>query len=207
MEPLYNVKIAGDPSSWIGFFGSYIGGVLTAIIGFLTLQRTSKESNRQIQIAYQESVVSKLEETLADCVSLFDFSRLGVIAMFLDDESQYNRCLRDLDEYYSHVMTVANAWGVVYDGRKEKEIQDFQSIYTQCVKNLTESINQITNYIKSLKKEQDIAARNKIKEEIAAVLLKHIEYNKLLKQLSEKAQIWLTAERTKLEQLQQKSML
>lgn len=81
LKQLNNITVVGNPSTWIGFYGSYIGGVLTATIGFLTLLKTSNDNRRELQISYQEKVVASLEQTLSQGVSLFDFSRLGIISI------------------------------------------------------------------------------------------------------------------------------
>lgn len=199
----HNITVVGEPSTWIGFYGSYIGGVLTAIIGFLTLLKTSNDNRRELQVSYQEKVVASLEQTLSQCVSLFDFSRLGIVSMYLNDKSKYDAVLHDLDMYYYHVTTTANAWGVLYAGREEKVIQEFQSIYHQCVTDLTHYINQITELIVQLKydkKEETESTLQKIEE----VLSKRNDYDKLLQSLFNKAQSWLDMERNKLKRLQEK---
>lgn len=199
----HNIMVVGDPSTWINFYGSYIGGVLTAIIGFLALLKETKENRRELQVSYQEKVVASLEQTLSQCVSLFDFSRLGIISMYLNDKSKYDAVLHDLDMYYYHVTTTANAWGVLYSGREEKEIQEFQSVYHQCVTDLTHYINKITELIVQLKNDNKEETENIILR-IKEVLDKRNEYHELLQSLFYKARVWLDMERNKLKQLQKK---
>ena len=200
----HNIMVVGDPSTWINFYGSYIGGVLTAIIGFLTLWQTSKENRKALQVSYQENTVKSLEQTLAQCVSLFDFSRLGVISMYLDNQAKYDDVLQKLDDYYCHIMTTADAWGVVYDGRKEKEIIDFQSVYGRCVKDLTHYINQMTELIVQLKNENKEETRETIMINMKTILDRRDDYQELLRLLFLKAQSWLDMERNKLKRLQEK---
>lgn len=203
LKQLNNITVVGEPSTWIGFYGSYIGGVLTAIIGFLTLLKTSNDNRRELQISYQEKVVASLEQTLSQCVSLFDFSRLGIVSMYLNDKAKYDEVLHELDMYYCHVTTTANAWGVLYSGREEKEIQDFQSIYFQCLTDLTHYINEITKLIVQLKNDNKEETENIILR-IKEVLDKRNEYHELLQSLFYKARVWLDMERNKLKQLQEK---
>ena len=202
LKQLNNITVVGEPSTWIGFYGSYIGGVLTAIIGFLTLLKETKENRRVLQISYQEKIVASLEQTLAQCVSLFDFSRLGIVSMYLNDKSKYDEVLHDLDMYNYHITTTANAWGVLYAGCEEKEIQDFQSVYYQCVKDLTHYINQMTELIVQLKNENKEEDMKNIIMQLKAVLDKRNDYQELLRLLFSKAQLWLDMERKKLKELQ-----
>ena len=36
-NPIQSINIIGDELSWLGFYGSYIGGTLTAVVGFVAL--------------------------------------------------------------------------------------------------------------------------------------------------------------------------
>lgn len=201
LERPNNISVVGYPETWIGFYGSYIGGVLTALIGFLTLWQTSKNNDKKLRIAYQKSIVEDLERTLTQCVSLFDFSRLGTISLYFNNPDKYDEVLQKLDEYYRHVLTVANAWAVIYDGNEKTEVKNFQNIYHRCVKELIEYINDVSKAIVRLKdssKEEQASAVSDIK----VVLGKEAEYNCLLHELFEQAKFWLASERTELQRLQ-----
>lgn len=203
LEHPNNRLVAGTPETWIGFYGSYIGGVVTAIIGFLTLYQTSKNNERNLQIAYQKSVVEKLEQTLAQCVRLFDFSRLGTISMYFDHPGKYDDCLQALDSYCHHLTTTANAWGVVYDGNDKNEVKEFQWIYWQCEKQMVSYINEITGLIIKLKKGKSVEEKECIVCDIKDVLAKSKDYQILLQSLFDKSKLWIESERAELRRLQE----
>ena len=60
-NPLDCIDVVGDPRDWLGFYGSYMGGCLTALIGFITLARDEKSNKLQIQISHKEHYVKELE--------------------------------------------------------------------------------------------------------------------------------------------------
>ncbi len=43
----WNISIAGDMSDWIGFYGSYIGGMLAAAISFFILIYSLKHNRNE----------------------------------------------------------------------------------------------------------------------------------------------------------------
>ena len=49
-NPFQDIAIVGDSTHWLAFYGSYIGGVLTSIIGFTTLHMESERSKIQLKI-------------------------------------------------------------------------------------------------------------------------------------------------------------
>lgn len=204
LEQPNNISVVGYPETWIGFYGSYIGGVLTALIGFLTLWQTSKNNDKNLRIAYQKSIVEDLERTLAQCVSLFDFSRLGTISLYFDSPNRYDYCLQELDLYCHHVTTVANAWGVVYEGNPKHEVQRFQTSYQQCHQVLVCYLNKVTDLIVKLKMTLTDEERTCIKCEIKDVLAKAPEYQEMLRRLFDNAKQWIESERAELRKLQEK---
>lgn len=197
-----NIKVIGDSATWLLFYGSYIGGVLTAIIGFFTMNQTSKLNKNEILIAQKRESIKELEHSLARCVSLFDYSRVGTISLFFDDRSKYNEVLKDMDEYLNKVTTTANAWGVIYANSNRKETQEFQDAYNTCVSTLIDRINQVTKLIAELKEDIKIIERNKIIQEIKTIIDMQPKYQSLLDTLFLKAQMWIKAEKQELIQLQ-----
>lgn len=41
----FNIEVVGLPSEWISFYGSYLGGIVTALVGFYTIYRSNKQNN------------------------------------------------------------------------------------------------------------------------------------------------------------------
>lgn len=197
-----NIKVIGDSATWLLFYGSYIGGVLTAIIGFCTMNQTSKLNKNEILIAQKRESIKELEHSLAKCVSLFDYSRVGTIALYLHDPTKYNDVLKEMDEYYAKVTTTANAWGIIYSGSEQKEVQEFQDAYKRCVEFLSRKINQVTDLIKKLQAELTEIEREDVIQQITKIIQQQPEYLALQQTLFNKAKQWIIAEKQELIQLQ-----
>lgn len=205
LERPNNISVVGYPETWIGFYGSYIGGVLTALIGFLTLWQTSKNNDKKLRIAYQKSIVENLERTLAQCVSLFNFPKIVAVALYISkgkttEPNIIYRIQQDLNEYCCQITETANAWYTVYNGREEQEIKDFQRSYKQCVDYFLDKINEMTKIIKSL----DMP----ISEDVYARINTFINTGSkqagiLLADLLDKASAWLDLERANLRKIQE----
>lgn len=197
-----NISVVGNAETWVQFFGSYIGGVLTAIIGFWAMERGNYQSNHNIAISIKRQEIAVLEQTLANCVSLFDYSRVGTIALYLDDNSKYDDVLYQLDEYFNKVSTTANAWGVIYANSSKQEIRNFQDIYLDCFTELTRAINEVTDKVKLLKKtRKDDPQWVTITNEITGIIQRGDQYKILLSHLLTAAQQWIASEKNELEKL------
>lgn len=196
-----NIAVSGTSDTWVLFFGSYIGGVLTAIIGFVAIEREKHENDKKLSITLKQKEIAVLEQTLANCVSLFDYSRVGTIALYLKDKSKYDHVLGQLDEYLEKVTTTANAWGVIYANSSKQEIRNFQDIYVDCINEMTTAINDVSANIIKLK-----LAENNEREQIITEITKIInngqrEYHTLLERLFGAAKQWIDSERDELERL------
>jgi hypothetical protein len=201
-----NITIVGKPSDWLLFYGSYFGGALTAIIAFVALFLESKRNKKSIEIAYKQKTVKELELTLADSVSLFDYSRIGTVSLFLEDRSQYNSVLKEMDEYLNKVTTTANAWGVIYSDSTQPEVREFQSAYDACWHKLVEQINRMTELITALRElpDNDDEQRERIMREITTINEFQAEYKQnYLSPLFSRAKNWIAAEKCKLDILEQ----
>lgn len=207
LKQLNNITVVGEPSTWIGFHGSYIGGVLTAIIGFLTLRKTSNDNRRKLQVSYQEKVVASLEQTLSQCISILDFSRVETIALYIDkdlnpDESTCNKVLENMDAYFQQISTAANMWFIIYGNKNEPESNEFLQSYRRCVDFLIEKINDMTRLIHTLKTKKQSREDDTKAKIFKLIETGNIRYDALIKDLINKTNKWLDKERNKLKQLQ-----
>lgn len=200
-NPLDCIDVVGDPRDWLGFYGSYMGGCLTALIGFITLARDEKSNKLQIQISHKEHYVKELEGRLAECISLFDYSRVGIISMYLDDKSMYSMVIKDMDTYLNKVTSTANAWCTIYGSSQQQEVKDFLEAYNKCVRQLISAINEVTKLIVSLKiAEGD--AKDQIINSINGIVKKSDDYQaEYLLPLFNCANSWIASEKELLEVL------
>lgn len=201
-NPFQNIAIVGNSTHWLGFYGSYIGGILTAVIGFATIYRGERTNKLQIQIAQKDNYIKDLENRLAECVSLFNYSRVGIVALYLNDTSKYNDVLKEMDVYLNNITTVANAWNTIYGDSDKKEIQEFQGQYFECWQKLTESINNVSKLICELKGVSESNERETCIKKITEIICYHNNYKQLyLLPLQEKARKWINAEKEELNKM------
>lgn len=145
-----NIGVIGNPETWLGFYGSYLGGVITALIGFYTIYRSERVSALQMEIERKREEIGHLEDRLAECVSLFDFSKVGIVSLYLPNSSKFNDVLAELNDYHNKVTTTANAWSTIYGDSDCPYIKEFQNSYVDCWDALTKQINQVSSMIVEL---------------------------------------------------------
>ena len=205
----YGVKVIGDSVDWLLFYGSYLGGVITAIIGFLTMQKSGKQNKTNIEITYKRESLKELRNTLSACVSSFDYTRLGTINMYIDDPDKYNDVLEKLDEYYASVTNTANAWRTMYNGDTREEVENFLKAYMNCSEFLTDRIKEIKDAINTLKEAKlthNTEAENTAKDEIKTIIdidkedASNFKFN--LQVLVGCATQWIIAEQKEIEKLE-----
>lgn len=167
-NPISNIAVIGDSTHWLGFYGSYIGGVLTAVIGFITLHMESKRNKIQLEIRSREDALKELKLTLSDRIGLFNFCKVTEGSLLLKDEKMYSIIQRELSEYHSLLTAKANAWGTIYATSKQLEVVRFKNAYIDCYEAFNECINSMTKAIyylseaKSEKEKNDIISKKVI---------------------------------------------
>lgn len=203
-------NVIGNSVDWLLFYGSYLGGVITAVFGFVTMHKSGRQNKTNIEITYKRESLKELRNTLATCVSSFDYTRLGTINMYIDDPDKYNDVLEKLDEYYASVTNTANAWCAMYNGDTREEVENFLQAYRNCSVFLTNRIKEIKDAINTLKKARlthDKEAEKTAKDEIETIIDKYkkddisnFELN--LQVLIGCATQWIIAEQKEIEKLE-----
>ena len=92
-----NIKVIGTATDWLLFHGSYIGGVLTAVVGFVTLWFTVKFGQLESRIQAKELYIKELKEHLASWIGVLNFSKVDELLV-----SMANR-----NDMHEHLMEIA----------------------------------------------------------------------------------------------------
>lgn len=201
-NPLSNINVIGDSALWLSFYGSYIGGVLTAIIGFVALYKESVRNKLLLTINSKEDALKELKLSLSDRIGLFDFSKVMEISLYPKDKTMYNTIQRELSEYHNLLSSKANAWAVVYASSNQLEVVKFKDAYIDCYDIFNECINSITGAIYHLSKSKTDEEINLIIEtEISPINRRNNEANEKLRLLFNTAQEWIKAEEKGIEKL------
>lgn len=196
-----NIFVIGTPSDWLLFYGSYIGGVLTAIIGYIVMCRSENKNKIQIQITEKQKELNNLKQTLAERIGLFDYNKVIEISLFYKFPSEYNSILRNLNNYQNELATKANAWAVIYAHSRRQEIERFKNLYIDCCLVFTQAINDATHIVKELasvnQEDRDVIALTKI----TPLNQQSSKIQKELQQLFMAAQEWIAADELELNEL------
>ena len=206
----------GTPTDWLAFWGCYLGGMFAAIVGFVTLYYSGKRQNLELQISYKQAELQVLRNQLAECVSLFDFSRLCTITLYMEDFSKYNDVLKSLEEYHNLLATRVNYWGVMYANQSHTVAQQrFQEQYEHCIQQFVQQMTDLEKFISLLRDavyehltfEKDIAkifneqdVRN-IEDSIKALTKPENAANLEIPQLFRLAQEWIQEAENEINQL------
>ena len=204
-NPLSNIEVVGSEVDWLAFYASYIGGLLTALIGFITLYKEAKRNRLLLEIRSKEDALKELRLALSERIGMFDFSKVIEIALFPYDTTMYTTLQRELSEYHYQLTSKANGWGCIYASSSQVEVVKFGSIYTDCYKTFSDSINSVTEAICALGK---VDSKNEkmtiISNEILPITRKNTEVNCKLVDLFSAAHAWISAEEREIAQLKAK---
>lgn len=198
-------NVIGNPVNWLLFYGSYLGGVITAIIGFITMYNSNRQNKINIEITYKRESLKELRNTLATCVSSFDYTRLGTINMYIDDPDKYNDVLEKLDEYYASVTDRSNAWYTTYNSDTREEVVNFLNAYRTCSEFLICGINDVTRAIDALKDAklaQNMELAETVKTQIRVITNRAADFKTHLQDLLGCANQWIMVEQKEIEKLE-----
>lgn len=212
-NPIQSINIIGDEHSWLGFYGSYIGGTLTAVVAFVALYQETKRNRLLLEIRSKEDALKELKLALSERIGLFNFSKVTEISLFPYDEKMYTIIQRELNEYLYQLTSKANGWAVVYAIDQSSIIMQFRDAYVDCWEIFDENIKTITNGICLLQdiaikeaqsskydlskegyKDYDVRKKEIVDEYIDSVIKQNKVVNSKIKNLYNMAQSWINAE-------------
>lgn len=198
------IPTVGTPIDWLTFWGCYLGGIFSALIGFVTLYYSSKKQKLQLQINYKQMELSTLRAKLADCISIFDYSRICAATLYINDPAKYDNILAELNEYNNLICSVGNSWGVLYAHKNNTDAQqNFKEQYEKCIKFFAKDITNIEICIYKLKDGQP-NIEQPLYNQIVEITGHENEASKELKILFSYAQDWIAEFEEEIEQLKNK---
>ena len=201
-NPLSNIEVVGDSTHWLAFYGSYIGGVFTAIIGFITLHRESARNKLLLIINNKEAALKELKLSLSERIGMFDFNKVIEISLYSRERTMYNTIQKELSEYHNLLSSKANAWAIVYASSNQLEVVKFKDAYIDCYDIFNECINSITGAIYHLSKSKTNEEMDFIlKTEINPISKKDNEVKEKLQYLFNTALEWIKVEEKEIERL------
>lgn len=192
-------SIVGSEGEWLLFWGSYLGGILTALVGTITLINNDRKQKVRLEIEYKRDALRRLEQILSDAVGMFDYSRLAKVVLYLDNSQGRKDFLQDMDEYYQTCVAKANSWGVIYEREETQAYQrDFHDKYIAAVEYITKKISALEKLVV----EYNDATEQNTMCDILQITSKSEEFKRdCLQPLYYAAKQWLKEERTEIERL------
>lgn len=203
-----NIKVIGTATDWLLFHGSYIGGVLTAVVGFIVMGIESRRNGYALRLKNQQAYIKSLEAELSNLIGAMQFYEIGDISLYVSDKKNFKFhsvvAIGRLNDKLGIVMNQANTFMLGYRGRSEEYINKFVVLYENCVKAYQESVNEMTRLLFGVREFMSDAEWDNFCQKITGINEKAAKGQEYLKSVYEAADNWLVAERNKEADLQNK---
>ena len=218
-NPFQNIAVVGDSTHWLGFYGSYIGGILATIIGIFTIYCQSKHNALNIMIQEQRNYIEKLNLELADLVSSVEFWYLGSVSLKLyvlesETSDAFDKLLKIRDEYLDKLNELhrlatnkGNQWELTYAHRECTFVKDVQQEFLLCYRQYADDINALTKILARIDTATNI---KELKNQVSQFNTDIDSHTKQFQQpLYDCAKSWIAYEENKLKLLrtEQKKLL
>lgn len=211
-NPLDSIKVVGTEVDWLVFYGSYIGGVLSAVVAFMTMWQSSKHNTLNIMIPQQEANIKELNGALSERISKLDFAYIGSISLHtLKEESEefyqkIPKVLDELNELSKDASRLYNAYGLLHSQTQNADEKDLNEFYETCVKQYKKRVDEMTIMLATVQNGRKTAQHSEIYQSFRSDLA---DFNLKLKTDKErytdvffkKANSIIQAEEKKLEKL------
>lgn len=211
-NPLDSIKIVGTEVDWLVFYGSYIGGVLSAAIAFITMWQSSKHNTLNIMIPQQEAYIKELNSALSERISKLDFVYIGSISLHTTEEESEEfykmipKVLDELNELSKDTSRLFNSYGLLHSQTQNADEKDLNEFYKTCVKQYKKRVDEMTILLATVQNGKKTAQHSEIYQSFRSDLTDfNIELDKDKTQytqvLFKKANLIIQAEEKKLEKL------
>ena len=206
-----NIKVIGTATDWLLFHGSYIGGVLTAVVGFVTLLFTVKYGQLESRIQAKGLYIKELEEHLVSWIGVLNFSKVDELLVSMANRNDMHEQIMEIAwksyiELSKRLEMMANnslSFELIYGTGESQHIKDFVKAYQTCVLFYWKNVKEIRGKVLNMKSSvSDICS--------AFIEFKKLEQkydNEYVKPVQEKAMAWISREKQELDALREKRNL
>ena len=149
-NPLDSIRVVGAEDDWLGFYGAYIGGILSAVVAFMAMWQSSKHNTLNVMIPQQEAHIKELNSALSERISNLDFAYIGSISLHTpkeESEAFYQKiptALDELNELSKEASRLYNAYGLLHSQTQNTDEKDLNEFYETCVKQYKKRIDEMT---------------------------------------------------------------
>lgn len=135
---------------WLSFYGSYIGGTITACISFFILFFTISNNKKELEVTRQEDNFRRLQDDLKNRVAQLDFTRIGDVVLVINDLDRCKEEILRLSNYSQELTYSFNSFCMIYKDVKDDKISNFKGSYILCIKELQDYISRMKILIGNL---------------------------------------------------------
>ena len=211
-NPLDSIRVVGAEDDWLGFYGAYIGGILSAVVAFMAMWQSSKHNTLNVMIPQQEAHIKELNSALSERISNLDFAYIGSISLHTpkeESEAFYQKiptALDELNELSKEASRLYNAYGLLHSQTQNTDEKDLNEFYETCVKQYKKRVDEMTLMLATVqngrKTEQHSEIYHSFRSELADFNLKLADDKEHYTDvLFKKANSIIQAEEKKLEKL------
>lgn len=149
-----NLYVVGDVENWIGFFGSYLGGVITAGVAYIILWHTIEYNKKMALRSFKKEELFREQKMLAEQISNMKFYSIGYISMFISQKDMYHSEILRLNAMFDKMIILYNSFKLLYENSTEISLVEYKLKYDECVELMRDDINEMSKLILRLQDEE-----------------------------------------------------
>ena len=186
--------------NWLGFYGSYLGGVITAGVAYVILWHTIKENNKVALRSFKKEELFREQKMLAEQISNMKFYSIGYISMFISQKDMYYSEIIRLNAMFDKMIILYNSFILLYENSTEIKLVEYKLKYDECVQLMRDDINEMSLLIFKLQVEKEDSSS--VISEIEILTKKTgVHQNKNAAELFQAAQQYIKEKQKELDEL------
>ena len=150
-EPPLGIHVIGDVTDWLLFWGSFWGGILTAIIGFITIYSSTRRSYLALQIEQRKAYVEELERLIFERNQDINFSEVLSIALLASGGSiqieDLKQSLYRINSLFNRTINNANIWGLLHGNDSDPLMKTFSQDYLKGIDYYKKLCDEMTIFL------------------------------------------------------------
>lgn len=143
------ISIIGDPTHWLSFWGAFLGGILTAGFGTISIIVTDSNHKRQLRRQEQRFFVEELNNNLSKRLASLDYSyALALLERYEDvGKDLAIQALSQLSIQKADVERLGDSWKQTLLNHYYVKPSTFDETYESCNKIFIDDIDKVWNLV------------------------------------------------------------
>lgn len=159
LETPFNAPVLGKGPDWLLFWGSYLGGILTAAIGFATLYYMIEHNKSQEIEQFRDAQARELQNELIKRVSSLNYNSIGRILPRLVNGVSKDEIVRELCslvDKYDRVNMDGLSWCMMSWHDIVSKPKDFDKQYVIQIELFKSDINNVIDVLEDYDKNGEV---------------------------------------------------